>query len=48
MNKLDNYISMLQEFDYRKNGKELSIDFLKFILISLEMTNENEWKTKND
>lgn len=29
-------IKLLQEFNYKKNGKELTIEFLKYIINELE------------
>lgn len=41
MNNLDNLIVMMKEFDYEKNGKKKTIDFLA---IMIQYFNEmNEW-----
>ena len=48
MNRVDNYINMLLEFDYKKNGKVPSIDFLKIMINYLQNTYEFEWENKND
>lgn len=44
MSRVDNYINMLKEFDYKKNGKESTIEFLKIMIEYLEETYEYEWK----
>lgn len=43
MSRVDNYINMLKEFYYKKNGKEKSIEFLKLMIKYLEDTYEYEW-----
>lgn len=43
MSRVDNYINMLKEFYYKKNGKESSIEFLKVMIEYLEETYEYEW-----
>lgn len=44
MNKVDNLIIMLHEFYYKKNGKDSTINFLKYIIEMLEETTEDDWK----
>ena len=48
MNRVDNYINMLKEFYYKKNGKEASIEFLKVMIKYLEDTYEYEWQITNE
>ncbi len=48
MSRVDNYILMLQEFYYKKNGKVASIDFLKYMIEQLEETYEYEWEVKDE
>lgn len=47
MNRVDNYINMLQEFYYKKNGKEATIDFLKYMISLFEDTYSYEWEMKD-
>ena len=44
MSRADNLINMLREFDYKKNGKYSTIEFLKTMIEYLEETYEYEWK----
>lgn len=48
MSRVDNYINMLLGFDYKRNGKVTSIDFLKYMINELQNTYEFEWKDKDD
>jgi len=44
MNKLEIYMDMLKEFDYKKNGKELTLYFLTLMVELIEKLDEDEWK----
>ena len=46
MSRVENFIAMLLEFDYLKNGKELSIEFLEYLKQQLEDTFQYEWEVK--
>lgn len=48
MSRVDNYINMLHEFYYKKNGKEASIEFLKIMIEYLEDTYDYEWEVKEN
>lgn len=47
MTRVDNYINMLKEFYYKKNGKESSIEFLEYMIKQLEDTYDYEWEDLN-
>ena len=42
--KVKNYITMILEFNYLKNGRELSIAFLDYMVEMLKMTKDEEWR----
>ena len=44
MSRVENYIEMLKEFDYLKNGKEATILFLEQMIDFFDDTFEYEWK----
>lgn len=45
MSRIDNLINMLKEFDYKKNGKGISIQFLIEMIYMFEDTYEYEWES---
>lgn len=48
MNRVDNLINMLKEFNYKKNGKYSTIQFLMEMINSLDETYEYEWEIKEN
>ena len=49
MTRVDNYINMLKEFDYKKNGKDATVQFLIELVQLLDETYEYEWESdKNE
>lgn len=48
MNRINNYINMLKEFDYKRNGKYETIEFLKIMIKYFEDTYEYEWDPKHE
>ena len=48
MNRVDNLINMLKEFDYKKNGKGVSIQFLIEMIQYFDETYEYEWEMKEN
>lgn len=48
MNRIDNFINMLKEFYYKKNGKEASIEVLKVMIKYFDETYEYEWVVKEN
>lgn len=47
MTRVDNLINMLKEFDYKKNGKGVSIQFLIEMIHYFDETYEYEWDENN-
>ena len=48
MSRVDNYINMLKEFYYKKNGKDATIQFLIEMVQLLDETYEYEWEMKEN
>jgi len=46
MTRVDNLINMLKEFDYKKNGKDATIQFLIEMVNYFDETYEYEWEVK--
>ena len=44
MTRVDNYINMMKEFCYNKCGKEMTIEFLKYMIKLFEETYDYEWE----
>lgn len=46
MTRVENYINMLKEFDYLKNGKDATVQFLIEMVQLLDETYEYEWESE--